>query len=198
MRKILYIATILLLQSLNIQGQQNQNTSLFRFVTHNEISGDKHVLFHNLENNQAVTKKISADTFNATSGYLESFILQPAGNKGEVYIVSAKAPEYFLKAGNNDFEPVNFARKTAEDNDDDYKWFVTVGSNDRALVVIRAFSGFGLAYQTQSSGQRVMYSAFRDAATLSFRPLLNNSFSDDPVHFHNTHLFTMESIKNVF
>lgn len=196
MNKILYIIALMLFSSFSIQAQ---NTKLFRFITKNEINGVKHVLFHNLRTNALETKQISSEEYNKSYGYLESFILQPVGNNGEVYIISAKSPEYFLKAGTGDFTPVSFSKRTDGDNDNDYKWTVIVGSNDGETIAFKSSNGtgFGLAYP-QESNANVTFSAFRNANGLSYRPLLNNALSDPPVHFHSSHLFKMENTKNVF
>lgn len=167
MRKLLLMITYLFLVKLtSIKAQSN--TKLFRFVSKYEHFGVKEVLFHDLTTNKLEVKPTSFRKYTRTNGYLESFILIPAGNKGEVYIASAKAPEYFIKTNNGSGVPTGLYKRTKDDDENDFKWSVCIGDNNGDTVFLQSHNP-GDGYET-----------FFGSMTIS------------------SHYFRMESITNVF
>ncbi len=134
MRKLLLMITYLALVNLtSIKAQSN--TKLFRFVSIYEHFGVKRVLFHDLTTNELQVKPTPFREYTRTNGYLESFILIPAGN-GEVYIASAKDPEYFIKASKASDVAMGLYKRTKGDEEDDFKWSICLGDNNGDSVYL--------------------------------------------------------------
>ena len=188
MKKIIYIIVLMLLSNFSIQSQ---NTKLFRFITKNDINGTKHVLFHNLETNALETKPIPSEEYNATYGFLESFIIKPVGNNGEVYIASAKAPEYFLKrVGSGNGQALSFVKKGMSDEIGSYKWQIIVGENSGETIAIEA-SDFGHLAIFYRNGE-VFQEYFKNTEENPITTTENNKI------IAPRFLFKIESINNVF
>ncbi|MCT4639228.1 MAG: hypothetical protein N4A72_16100 [Bacteroidales bacterium] len=110
-----------------------QDIKLYRFVCRDAgQSNTKHALYHNTDNNKAVTTIIQSDNLEL-SDYTEMFIVKRQSNTGFVLIASAKKPEMFLKhnavTGELIYTPLG-------DSDDktDYLWQFNFAGNSSILI----------------------------------------------------------------
>lgn len=115
-----------------------QETNLYRFIYEGHNEKIKTALCHNTKTNLAEISKVSSNEFSRVKGYLDAFILYGVPNeKGRVFITSAKAPEFFLKA-NFKTNEVTFDKITKDSNLEPFKWeFVLNRETDGSIISLQ-------------------------------------------------------------
>ncbi len=147
---------LLLLGMTSMIAQNNSDTNLYRFINQVDSNGSFLVLNHNLSNNNADFQPES----NTVNGkYSQSFIIESIpGEKGKVFIISAKKPNYFLKRNGNPENTSSNERAmfdTYEESDDIrlYSWEIILqDSDDPEIVSIQAAGHRQYAVQCQFVG----------------------------------------------